>query len=117
MAGASDGRAGEDGNELIKKFDEGQAAFASGDLHKTAEKLRELRQKVQEKTREGKMEANFSRQALALIDAIANSYGLDVGANGGGGNDPGRGDDKDKEDQDKDDKGKDDKKDDNGKDK
>jgi hypothetical protein len=106
VAGVADGRAGEDGKELVKKFDEGQAAFASGDLKKTAEKLRELRQKVQEKTREGKMEANFSRQALALIDAIANTYSLDVGANGGGGNDPGRGDDKGE-----DDKGKDDKKD------
>jgi hypothetical protein len=106
VAGAADGRTGEDGKELVKKFDEGQAAFASGDLQKTAEKLRELRQKVQEKTREGKMDGAFANQALGLIDAIANTYGLDVGANGGGGNDQGRGDDKGEED-----KGKDDKKD------
>jgi len=96
VAGVADGRAGKDGKELVKKFDEGQAAFASGDLQKTAEKLRELRQKVQEKTREGKMEANFSRQALGLIDAIANSYSLNVAP-----------DDKDKDDKGKDDKGKD----------
>jgi len=96
VAGVGDGRAGEDGKELVKKFDEGQAAFVSGDLQKTAEKLRELRQKVQEKTREGKMEANFSRQALGLIDAIANNYSLNVAS-----------DEKGKEDKGKEDKGKD----------
>jgi len=65
-------------------------------MQKTAEKLRELRQKVQEKTREGKMEANFSRQALGLIDAIANNYSLNVAS-----------DEKGKEDKGKEDKGKD----------
>ncbi len=96
VAGVADGRAGEDGKELVKKFDEGYAAFVGGDMQKTAEKLRELRQKVQEKTREGKMEANFSRQALGLIDAIANNYSLNVAS-----------DEKGKEDKGKEDKGKD----------
>jgi hypothetical protein len=99
VAGAADGRTGEDGKELVKKLDEAQAAFASGDLKKVDEKLRELRQKVQEKTREGKMDSDFARQALAYIDAITTTYTLNVGADGTGGN-PGEGDDK-KDDKDK----------------
>jgi hypothetical protein len=97
VAGVADGRAGEDGKELVKKFDEGYAAFASGDLQKTAEKLRELRQKVQEKTREGKMEANFSRQVLGLIDTIANSYSLNVASDEKGKDDKGKEDKREKD--------------------
>jgi Domain of unknown function (DUF5666) len=78
VAATADGRAGEDGSDLIERLDSAREALAGGDQKKAREQLRELRSKLREKGREAKMDAEFVRQAQALIDVISQAYSLNI---------------------------------------
>jgi hypothetical protein len=76
--GIAAGQAGEDGQDLLKKLDEVEQAIANGDQKKASEQLRDLQKKVEEKAREGKLDAALAEQALAGIGQIASRYGLTI---------------------------------------
>jgi eukaryotic-like serine/threonine-protein kinase len=76
--GIAAGQAGEDGQDLLKKLDEVQQAIAKGDQKKASEQLRDLQKKVEEKAREGKLDAALAEQTLLGIGQIASTYGLTI---------------------------------------
>jgi eukaryotic-like serine/threonine-protein kinase len=80
--GIAAGQAGDDGQDLLKKLDEVQQAITGGDAKKAVKQLRDLQKKVQEKVREGKMDAGLGDQVLSGISRVASAYGLDVPSSG-----------------------------------
>lgn len=91
-AGRADGRAGKEGEKLLKRLNDAQEAFAGGDRKKVGDRLRQLARDLQQDARHGKIDAGFARQALDAIGVIVTTYQLDLVP----GNDPGNDKDKDK---------------------
>jgi serine/threonine-protein kinase len=86
-AGTTDGRAGKDGTELLKKLDEVEQALAKGDAKKAQDRLRDLQKRVQEGVRKDTIEPQFAQQVLDGVAAIAGQYNLSLPPN----DKPGRG--------------------------
>lgn len=95
-AGVADGRAGEQGRELLSKLSEAERALADGNSKKAGDQLRDLYQKLREQARAGKADPAFAEEAQALIAAVGEAYGLRPLPDEGGGKD----DDDDKDDKD-----------------
>jgi hypothetical protein len=74
-AGDADGRVSEDGKELVEKLDEAQRALDKGDTKGAEKQLHELQKKLLEGPGKGVIDAEFAREALVGIDAVAGSYG------------------------------------------
>ena len=96
VAGSADGRAGKNSGDLFDRLDKAQQALADGNKQRAADELREMQQALQKGAREGQIDAAFANQALAGIDAIANTYGLSLAPPNNG--DHGKKDDKKKDD-------------------
>lgn len=77
-AGGADGRVSEDGKDLVEKLDEAQRALDKGDTKEAEKQLHELQKKLLEGPRKGVIDAEFAREVLAGIDAVADSYGLNL---------------------------------------
>lgn len=75
-AGSADGRAGKEGNRLLNDLAQVRQAIEKGDQQRAANKLADLRRRVQGDVRSKKIDASFAQQATADIDAIARKYGL-----------------------------------------
>jgi hypothetical protein len=78
VAGGADGRVSEDGKDLVEKLDEAQRALDEGDTKEAEKQLHELQKKLLEGSSKGVIDAGFAREALAGIDAVAGSHGLDL---------------------------------------
>jgi hypothetical protein len=77
-AGIADGRAGEDVEDLLKKWQEIQDALSKGDQKQAEDSLRNLQKELQKAADKGKIDALFVQEALDDIQRIAMQYGLDV---------------------------------------
>jgi serine/threonine-protein kinase len=77
-SGAASGRAGEDGQDLLKRLDEAQKALNAGDKDRAADQLRELSKKLVEGAADGDIDPTFARQALEQIGAVAAAEGLTI---------------------------------------
>jgi hypothetical protein len=92
-AARADGRAGGEGDALLKKLDEAERALAKGDAKKAGDQLRDLFQRLGDKARDGKLDAAFAAEAQALIAEIGAAYGVravpdeERGGNGRGNDD------------------------------
>jgi len=80
--GIAAGQLGKDAQDMLKKLGEVERAIAKGDQRKASEQLRDLRKKMQEQAREGKIDAGLADQILAGIVRVASVYGLDLSSNG-----------------------------------
>jgi eukaryotic-like serine/threonine-protein kinase len=74
--GIAAGKAGENGDELLKKLDEAQRALADGNKRRAGDRLSELAKNLLEGAADGKIDADFAKQALDMIGAVARSNGL-----------------------------------------
>jgi serine/threonine-protein kinase len=75
-SGIAAGKAGEQGDELLKQLDEAQRALADGDKRRAADRLSELATKLLEGAADGKIDPDFAKQALDQVGAVASSNGL-----------------------------------------
>lgn len=82
-AGASDGRAGEQGDDLSKRLRDVEKELAKGKTERAREKLRDLQRRVDELAREGKIDAAFAGQLGGGIAVVAEAYDLELGPRGG----------------------------------
>jgi hypothetical protein len=94
--GMADGRAGQEGDDLLKRLRDVEEELAKGKTQSARNKLRDLHQRAAEAGAEGKIELNFSLDIQANVLVIAETYGLQWQQRGGGG----RGDDDDDDDDD-----------------
>jgi len=72
----NDDRAGKEGNKLRATLNQVQQALSKDDKQRAAQRLSDLRQRVQEDAKTDKLAPDFAQQVLAAIDAVANQYEL-----------------------------------------
>jgi hypothetical protein len=77
-AGIADGRAGKRGDDLRKHLDDAQQQVAAGDGRKGADRLRDMRNYVQDWANKGEINPDFAQQVVSGIDAVAAFYSLDL---------------------------------------
>ena len=77
VSGIKAGKAGDNGDALIKNLDAAEQALAKGDKRRATEQLSELAQRLLQGA-DGDIDPNFARQALDLIGAVASSNGLTI---------------------------------------
>jgi hypothetical protein len=75
-SGIAAGKAGDNGNELLKKLDEAQRALADGNQRRAADRLSELAKKLQDDAAKGRIDSDFAKQALDMVGVVANNNGL-----------------------------------------
>jgi serine/threonine-protein kinase len=75
-SGIAAGKAGDKGDELLKRLDEVQRALAEGNQRRAANRLSELAKKLLEGAADGTIDPDFAKQALDLVGAVASSNGL-----------------------------------------
>ena len=75
-AGIADGRAGDDTNDLLNRYGELQSAMSEGNTNKAEEQLREFSKNLDERSREGKMDAGFADEVQTQLAAVATEYDL-----------------------------------------
>jgi type IV secretory pathway VirB10-like protein len=76
LQAVADGQLDKKGNDLIKKLSDVEKEREKGKLKEAEEKLREMQMEMSKDASEGKLDASFAQQAIALLDQIIVSYGL-----------------------------------------
>jgi hypothetical protein len=77
-AGKDDGRAGRAGGAMLSDLSKAKQALDDGNKQRAADQLRDLQKRLLDGVRSKKVDADFARQALAGIDAVAQAYGLEL---------------------------------------
>jgi hypothetical protein len=75
-SGIAAGKAGDNGDELLKKLDEAQRALADGNRRRAGDRLSELAKRMIEGAANGKIDPDFAKQALEQIGVVAASNDL-----------------------------------------
>jgi hypothetical protein len=63
---------------MLADLDKTVQALADGNQKRAADRLRDLQKRFVEGAKDEKVDANFAQQALAQIDAVAESYKLNL---------------------------------------
>jgi eukaryotic-like serine/threonine-protein kinase len=77
-AGRDDGRSGRAGGAMLSDLSKAKQALDDGNKQRATDRLRDLQKRLLDGAKSKKVEANFAQQALAGIDAIASTYGLEL---------------------------------------
>jgi serine/threonine protein kinase len=77
-AGKSDGRAGKAGGAMLSDLSKAKQALDDGNKQRAADRLRDLQKRLLDGVKSKKVDADFARQALAGINAVAGAYGLEL---------------------------------------
>jgi eukaryotic-like serine/threonine-protein kinase len=97
-SGIAAGKAGDNGDELLKKLDEAQRALAEGNQRRAADRLSELAKRLLDGAADGKIDPGFAKQALDIVSTVASTNGLTLKLPPAPQNeDKGKGKDKDKD--------------------
>lgn len=79
-AGKNDGRAGRSSGAMLSDLSKAKQALDDGNKQRAADRLRDLQKRLLDGAKSKKVDADFARQALAGIDAVAQAYGLELPA-------------------------------------
>jgi len=77
-AGKADGRAGRMGGAMLSDLSKAKQALDDGNKDRAADRLHDLQKRLLDGVKDKKVDADFARQALSGIDAIAGAYGLEL---------------------------------------
>jgi eukaryotic-like serine/threonine-protein kinase len=77
-AGKDDGRAGRAGGAMLSDLSKAKQALDDGNEKRATDRLRDLQKRLLDGVKSKRVDADFARQALAGIDAIAGAYGLEL---------------------------------------
>jgi serine/threonine-protein kinase len=76
--GRDDGRAGRGAGAMLSDLSKAKQALDDGNKQRATDRLRDLQKRLLDGTKSKKVEADFAQQALAGIDTIASTYGLEL---------------------------------------
>ena len=77
-AGKADGRAGRSGGAMLSDLSKAKQALNDENKKRAADRLRDLQKRLLEGEKSKNMDADFVRQALAGVEDIAGTYGLEL---------------------------------------
>jgi len=77
-AGKADGRAGRSGGAMLSDLSKAKQALDDGNKNRAADRLGDLQKRLLDGVKSKRVDADFARQALAGIDAVAGAYQLEL---------------------------------------
>jgi hypothetical protein len=77
-AGRADGRAGRAGGAMLSDLSKAKQALDDGNKDRAADRLRDLQKRLLDGVKSKKVNADFAEQALAGVDAIAQTYAIEL---------------------------------------